>query len=281
MSVIAFLVHRERSAAFELARDGADWLVERGHDVRFEPVDAELIGRPALAAELPSLMIGADLAVGVGGDGTILRAVDLAAEGRIPVLGVNAGQLGYLASVEPTGLRMALKRFLANSYDVDERMRLQVSGSALASPAFALNEVVLERIEPGHTVRIDVAFDGRDFTPYVADGLILATPTGSTAYSLSVRGPIVDPTHRAIVLSPVAPHMLFDRALVLEPRTVVTLSVGGHRAAHLSVDGRDGGAIEAGSSVDVTAAPISARLVRLGPSNFHDVLKAKFDLPER
>lgn len=283
MSTVAILIHRERDAAFDLAADGANWLAERGHEVRLDIVDAERIGRPDLGGESAALTTGTDLIVGVGGDGTILRAVELAAAGRIPVLGVNAGQLGYLASVEPSGFRMALKRFLAGSYHVEERMRLSVDIDRAdgTATAFALNEVVLERAELGHTIRLDVEFDGRPFTPYVADGLILATPTGSTAYSLSVRGPIVSPTHRAIVLAPVAPHMLFDRSMVLEPSMTVTVRVDGHRPARLSVDGRDGGSLSAGESIRCTAAEVPALLVRYGPANFEDVLRAKFHLPDR
>ena len=107
-----------------------------------------------------------------------------------------------------------------------------------AAGAWRLNEAVIGRRRPGHTVRIEVAIDDEPFTPYAADALIVATPTGSTAYNLSARGPIVAPTHRALLLTPVSPHMLFDRSLVLEPTTRLRLTVGGPRAATLAVDGR-------------------------------------------
>jgi NAD+ kinase len=144
-----------------------------------------------------------------------------------------------------------------------------------------LNEAVLERCDLGHTVRLLVSFDGRAFTSYVADGMIVATPTGSTAYSFSVRGPIVAPRHRALVMVPVSPHMLFDRSMVLEPSTAVRLQVSGHRTARLSVDGRDGGTLCDGDSVTCTAARRPGRLVVFGHDVFHEVLRTKFHLADR
>ena len=222
--------------------------------------------------------------VSLGGDGTMLRAVDLVADDDVPVLGINLGQLGYLTEVEPSGLRMAVKRFLSGAYSIEERMRLDVElrrAGAAPERQRALNEAVVEKSVPGHTVRLEVELDGRPFTSYVADGLVLATPTGSTAYAFSVRGPIVDPQHRAVLLAPVAPHMLFDRTLVLRPDCEVAVTVGGVRSAGVSVDGREGAPLEPGDSVRCTAADRPARLVTFGGSDFHSVLREKFGLSER
>ena len=201
------------------------------------------------------------------------------------MLGVNVGQLGYLTTIEPAGARVALKRFLAGAYEVEERMRIAVrierSEGHVERLSPGLNEALLERSELGRTVRIEVMLDGVAFTSYVADGLIVATPTGSTAYALSARGPIIDPHHRALLMVPVSPHMLFDRAMVLDPSAEVRLTVAGPRPAHLSIDGRSGGAIAPGDSIVCTASPIPARLVTLGAPGFHQVLKAKFGLNDR
>ena len=153
---------------------------------------------------------GLDVAVSLGGDGTMLRTVALVAEADVPVIGVNFGQLGYLTDVEPEGARAALERFLAGEHTIEERMMLAVdvtspSGAVTEHHVVALNEAVLEKTASGHTVRLDVELDGSRFTPYAADGLIVATPTGSTAYAFSARGPIVDPTHRALLLTPFRP----------------------------------------------------------------------------
>jgi len=285
MSAFGFLLHSERALAADLGRELTEWLTGRGHEVRLFDVDALRIGRPDVGWGADELVVGLDLLVGIGGDGTMLDAVGIAAPCDVPVLGINVGQLGYLTTVEPADARAALKRFLAGAYVIEERMRIAVdivrSDGTVEPYTAALNEVLLGRSALGHTVRIDVELDGESFTPYVADGLMVATPTGSTAYALSARGPIVDPRHRAQVLVPVSPHMLFDRALVLDPETVVRLTVSGVRPAHLSVDGHSCGGLTVGDSVLCTADPVPARLVRFGPSSFHRVLKTKFGLSDR
>jgi NAD+ kinase len=201
------------------------------------------------------------------------------------VLGINVGQLGYLTEVEPADALAAVEKVLAGDHGVEDRMLVSVRVDARTDlgclPPVALNEAVLEKTPMGHTVRIAVHIDGDFFTTYAADGLIVASPTGSTAYSFSARGPILDPDLRAMVLTPVSPHMLFDRSLVLAPDLEVRLEVLGHRPATLSVDGRNVGLLHEGDSVVCTAAPSSARLVTFGPRDFHRILKAKFGLADR
>jgi NAD+ kinase len=287
MAAVGIIVHPERDLAAELARDAAGWLIDRGHEVRLEVKDAGNLGLSELGCPESMFARGLDVVVSLGGDGTMLRSVDLVSADGIPVIGVNIGQLGYLTEVEPQGLRMALKRFLAGSYEVEERMLVQVdiessAGSVEAERRhLALNEAVLEKAPMGHTVRLGVSVDGEFFTPYAADGLIVATPTGSTAYSLSARGPIVAPTHRCLLLTPVSPHMLFDRTLVFDPSAVVRIEVLGQRAATLSVDGRTLATLNEGDAITCTAAPAAARLVMFGHRDFLRILKTKFGLSDR
>jgi NAD+ kinase len=282
MSTFGIVMHRERAGA--LALDTVDWLLERDHEVRLCPADALQLGRPELGIAEHELAAGMDLMLSLGGDGTMLRAVDMVADDDVAVLGVNLGQLGYLTEVEPSGIRMALKRYLAGSFHLEERMRLDVEvhrSGAEVEHFSALNEAVVEKSEMGHTVRLDVELDGRPFTSYVSDGVILATPTGSTAYAFSVRGPIIDPRHRAVLLAPVAAHMLFDRSLVLQPDCEVSVRVAGDRAAGLSVDGRAGAALGPGDAVLCRGSRRPARLVTFGSNDFHAVLRSKFGLSER
>jgi NAD+ kinase len=226
----------------------------------------------------------------------MLRATDLATREGTPVLGINVGQLGYLTEVDPAHWRTALEAWEAGRAKVVERMVLSVrverDGPATAPPPdapsplpdgsfLALNEVVVEKTPVGRMVRLSVALDGEFFATYAADGMIVATPTGSTAYALSARGPIVDPTHRALVLTPVAPHMLFDRALVLSPSTEVRLEVQGDRPAVVALDGRTIGELAVGEAVVATASDTPARLLTFGDRNFHGILKAKFGLEDR
>jgi len=285
MAVIGLVLHHERAEAVGEARQLASWLTAAGHGVRLTTGDAALADLAQLGVDDEGFPMGLDLAVSLGGDGSMLRTVALVSAHGVPVLGVNLGQLGYLTEIEPTGLRDALTRVLAGHHEIEERMLLEVTveraGVAEPRAALALNDAVIGKTPTGHTVRVEVDIDGDAFTPYAADGLIVATPTGSTAYNLSARGPIVAPTHRALVLTPVSPHMLFDRSLVLEPSTRLRLSIGASRPATLAIDGRQADDLAPGDAITCTASPHRARLVMFGPRNFHQILKAKFRLSDR
>jgi NAD+ kinase len=288
---VALLVHHERPEAAEVAGALHRALTEAGHRVRLPSLDAEVVGLPDTAVEEGALGDGGlDLAVAIGGDGTMLRTVALVSPSGTPVLGINVGQLGYLTDVEPADAVAAVAKVLAGDHGIETRMLVSVrvdpadgrDGSDLGPvPTVALNEAVLEKTPMGHTVRIGVHLDGDFFTTYAADGLIVATPTGSTAYSFSARGPILDPELAAMVLTPVSPHMLFDRSLVLRPDLEVRLEVLGHRPATLSVDGRNVGLLGEGDALVCTASPVTARLVTFGPRDFHQILKTKFGLTDR
>jgi NAD+ kinase len=284
MAAVGFVIHHQRAQAADLVGEAAAWLIERGHEVRLPRVDAEIAGLAQHGADDDQVAKGLDLAVSLGGDGTMLRCVDLVAGEGVPIIGVNVGQMGYLTDIDPAGTLAALDRFLAGERSIEVRMLLDVivdraDGSRTSHLAF--NEAVLEKTPMGHTVRLAVEVDDEFFTTYAADGLIVATPTGSTAYAFSARGPIVAPTHRALLLTPVSPHMLFDRTLVLEPSASLRLLVQGHRTATLSVDGRNLGELQEGDSIICTAADRAARLVTFGDRDFLQILKAKFGLEDR
>lgn len=281
MARVAIVLHRERSEALGLARDTVEWLTAHGHEARLPLQDAKVLGASASGVEDEELGEGAGLALSLGGDGTVLRTVDLVSAHGVPVLAVNVGQLGYLTEVEPPGLASALERFFAGDHRVEDRMLLEVRVESSGASAIALNEAVLEKTPIGHTVRLAVSIDGEFWTTYAADGLIIATPTGSTAYSLSARGPILSPELRAMVLTPVSPHQLFDRSMVFAPDTELGLTVCGGRPATLSVDGRNLGVLAEGDAVTCTAASQPAHFVSFGPRDFHHILKTKFGLADR
>jgi NAD+ kinase len=283
MANVGLIVHLGREEAAAHARDLAAWLTSEGHTVRVPPRDAEVSGLQEFRLESESYADGLDLVVTLGGDGSILRAVELLGPAPVPILGVDHGQLGYLTEVEPGEAQGAVSRVLAGEHQLDERMLVEVTVQSGAGRAthFALNEAVVERSAEVNTIRLAVDLDDEFFTTYAADGLIVATPTGSTAYAFSARGPIVEPGHAALLLTPVSPHMLFDRSLVLAPSTRIRLTVDGHRPAAVSVDGRRVAVVGDGDTIECTAASHSARLVSFGPRGFHRVLKAKFGLNDR
>lgn len=271
MAVIGFVANRQRSEAVELINRATVFLESGGHTVVTDP-DADAIA-------------SVDLLVSLGGDGTLLRAVERTLPTTTPVLGVNFGHLGFLAEVEPNGLEQALTDFLAGRFQIEERMTLDVSvhdaDGQLLDQRIAINEASIEKTVPGHTVRIAAVIDQRPFVTYAADGLLLATPTGSTAYNLSARGPLLSPTLRAMVLTPVSPHMLFDRPLVLDPHQNVELGVLGPRQAVLVVDGVTVRTLEPGMVVRGTEGSPRVRLVTFADRQFHAILRAKFQLADR
>jgi NAD+ kinase len=286
VATVGLIVHQDRATATALAQETAATLIEWGHEVRLLHDDAAVVALEAHALEPADLLEGLDVAVSLGGDGTMLRTIELVARAAVPVIGVNLGQLGYLTEVDPAGLSDCLAQFFAGTYGIEERMLLGVQVDAPASEiapldAVALNEAVIEKTLTGHTVRLDVEINGHPFTPYATDGLIVATPTGSTAYAFSARGPIIAPTHRSLQLTPVSPHMLFDRTLVLDPDTEIRITVAGHRPAMLSIDGRLAGELHEGDAIVCTASSHVARFVVFGARDFHQVLKAKFGLSDR
>jgi NAD+ kinase len=290
MAAVALFVHHAHAEAAVLAREAAQWLTERGHEVRLPPRDAEITGLGSVARSGASLTDDLAVAISLGGDGTMLRTVDTV-DGTAPVLGVNLGHLGYLAAVEPDDLHGALARWESGDFSVEERMRLVIDvvlpdsalldGEGMPAPGrhSALNEAVLGKTPSGQIARVLVTVDGEPFTTYSADGLIVATPTGSTAYAWSAGGPIVSPDLQVLVLTPVAPHMLFDRSLVLPPTACIRLEVVDDRPADLSVDGRSLGLLGGGGAIVCTAATRPARLVSFGERSFLGILKAKFGLP--
>lgn len=313
MATIGFVVHSHREAALLLAKETAEWLAEHGHRAEIMQTSAD----PDHLEAPPGL----DLAVSLGGDGTMLRTVDLVCHEDVPVLGVNLGHLGYLTVIEPSGLRNALSRFLAGDYIVEPRMTLDVTvGPPPAAPddetavpggrsapdgaepvtagdsegrqspgalrpvrvrRNALNDVVLQRTHAGHTMHTEVAVNGTPFLNFACDSLILATPTGSTAYNLSARGPIVSPRARVQVLTPVAPHMLFDRSLVLDADEEVSITAGGEQPVDVVVDGWHTATLVPGQAVSCRRGDHDALLVTFGARDFHRILKSKFNLADR
>jgi len=281
---VGLVPHRDRPLAHELARVVADRFVGEGIEVRVPAPDAATTGLGEFAVEPEAFADNLDLALSIGGDGTMLRTVDLTYETGAAVLGINVGQLGYLAEVEPGDVPATLERLLLGNYAVEERMVLQVtvrSDGVASGRWWALNEAVIEKEQPGRLVRLDVAINRAFFTTYAADGVIIATPTGSTAYSFSARGPIVSPRHRCLLLTPVSPHMLFDRSLVLDAEEELRFTVTDGRSVVLTLDGRELGRLVPGDEVSCTAGPKPARIVTLGPRDFHQILKAKFGLADR
>ena len=280
MATVTFLVHPDRPDALALATETAAWLAERGDASRILGFSGpDRVSEAGVDADLGAVdLAGTTVAVSMGGDGTFLRVVRLAATADVPVLGVNFGRLGYLPDLSPEQVREALVKVLDGTAAVEERCALEVSISDRSisddvSVLLALNEVVIEKIDFGHTVRLATCIDGEDALTYSADGLIVATPTGSTAYNLSAGGPILAPTLRAMVVTPVAPHFSLDRSLVLTEQQEVRVEIAPDRTGALVIDGQDIGRLKPGSTVTCTVATRPVRVVRNEPHTFGTILR--------
>jgi NAD+ kinase len=272
---VGLVVKRNRPRAARLARRILAMLRRRGVKALLDS-EAGLAGAPAL--DKAALAREADLVVVLGGDGTLL-SVARHASARLPILGINMGELGFLTEVtEPEALRM-LGRVLAGDYELDRRMtlaaRLERAGKTLRRFR-ALNDVVLSNGSLARVVAFGVLVDDLPLASYRADGLIVATPTGSTAYSLSAGGPVVEPTVQALLLSPISPHTLSNRPVVLRPEAVVRIVVGEREQdAILTIDGQETTRLASRDEVVVRRSRQAVSLVRSPDRTYYDVLRAK------
>ena len=218
-----------------------------------------------------------DLLIMAGGDGSVLRAGNLCASSKVPILGVNLGRIGFLIQVEKDEWRGYFDKLLDGESWIENRMMLHAehtrSGEVLGSWD-ALNEVVVARGQALRPIRLSASVDGRHLTSYVADGLIASTATGSTAYALAAGGPILPPELRNILLVPIAPHLSVDRAVVLAEGSMVSMKINGENAV-LSIDGQPSITLMEDDHVDVRAAEVTTQFVRFGdPGYFYRNLTA-------
>ena len=255
------------------ASEAAARIVERLRD-RVEVVGVDL------EAAVPLDRIAADLVVVLGGDGSILQAVRRLGARDVPVLGVNLGRLGFLAAVHARELDEALEQLVVRGAAVlSHRMRLEATARLTdgtnVGPFVGLNDVAVERWDP-RSLSIDLRVDGLSATTYRGDGVIVATPTGSTAHSLAAGGPIVEPQLEALVVSPMCAHSFANRPLVLRADQVLDLRVGpGSRSPGMSVDGQDFVKLEEGAVVTVRRSPRRATLVFPADRTFYDILRTR------
>jgi NAD+ kinase len=242
-----------------LARDIVAFLRARGLSAEPSSIDAE--AKRAQASE-------ADMLIALGGDGTMLRVGRTGAFNQQPVLGINLGRLGFLVEVRPDAWQPALARVLDGDYGIEERMMLHAShcqnGAELRSYE-ALNEVVVGRGVVYRPIRLEASIDSESLATYVADGLIVATPTGSTAYSLAAGGPVVSPEMKAILLAPISPHLSFNQSLILPAAAVIDITVRTDHDAALSIDGQTSQPVQNRDSLRVSLSDNAARFVRLRP----------------
>ena len=277
---IGFIANLQKQKGQSLARKLKAWLDERGVESRL-PADLHPDGSGReLVCWDREFYEGLDCGIVLGGDGTLLRAVRVTAGLGVPLLGVNLGRLGFLTELECRDVYRGLEKLLRGEYSIEERTMLESRvrrQGALVDFAVALNDVVIHKGPFFRVIVLDVYIDDEYFSSYQGDGLIISTPTGSTAYSLSAGGPIVAPGVPATVLTPICPHSLFSRPLVISCRQQVTAVLRSTQAeAMVAVDGQHRFQLKSGDRVTVGCSPYTARLIRLGEKQFFNVLREKF-----
>jgi len=258
-----------------------DWLVSRRYLVRASLSEPARLGEaPGQTCPDSELAQWAEIIMVLGGDGTLIGTARRTAGTGCPLLGINLGHLGFLTEIELPELFPALEDVLAGRYFLDQRLMIQVevirAGTA-GRKLLAINEAVVSKGSFARLIRVTTHVDGLEVASYPSDGLIVSTPTGSTAYSLSAGGPIVHPNLDVLLLTPICPHTLYARAITVSAESEVEIGVlPPYREAMLTVDGQQGADLEPGDRVIVRRAPVTAKLVRRTGWNFYDVLRRKF-----
>jgi len=281
---VGLIVNHTKLPAIEFAHEVLAWLTERDADPFINAEAARLMGRDDLSADDGGLR-ECDFLVTLGGDGTILEASRIASPSGVPILGVHMGHFGFIAEAHPNDLLPHLEDLLDGRMQVEERIMVRgrvFRSDRMVFEATGLNDVVITKGTQTRMLTLQTVFDGGDAATYQADGVIIATPTGSTAYSLSAGGPLVEPTVQALMVVPICPHTLSARPLVIpaDETVAVTVDSGGEDVI-FSADGMNRFEVESGDRVEVCRAEHTTRLISLGPSSFFRKVRKRLLWAER
>ena len=275
---VAILCQITRERALEAARKVQRWLLDHGHDVAVTEEMGVSLGLEG-AATTDQLAAGTGLCVALGGDGTLLKAARLFSRYEVPILGVNLGHLGFLTDTGPERMLEVLERVVSGDYTVEERLMLSARvhrRGKVIGPRLAFNDIVLNKGALAQVIRLETRVNDRFVSSYRADGIIVATPTGSTAYGLAAGGPIIEPTTDVLLVAPICPHILTNRPLIISAGSAVDCILVEERGdVFLTIDGQEGFPLESGDRVRVTRAPDRARLVHCESQDFFDILRRK------
>lgn len=259
----------------ELLKDGASLYLEAEF---FNNIKTELTN-PSVYNTFKSLDNSFDLFVSIGGDGTILRAITFVHDLNIPIIGINTGRLGFLATIQPEGIKEAIQQIKNKAYTLSKRTLLSIEttpeNSDIKNLNFALNEIAISRKNTTSMITVETKLNGEFLTSYWSDGLIISTPTGSTGYSLSCAGPVITPDTTSFVLTPIAPHNLSARPLVIEDSTTIELKVSGREDNYLvSLDSRIA-TLSNDTIITIKKAPFTINMIELNSESFLTTLRKK------
>lgn len=276
--LIGLIPHLRKPEALAACHDLVNWLQMQGIRPCYSSEVGDCLRRPEFAVD-EAAMAEAELLVVLGGDGTLLSVVRRYAAWGLPILGINLGKLGFLSEIELKDMFVGMGRVLRGDFFVQERMLLQVRvlrDGRQVRDLRALNEMVVSKGAFSRMLELDINIDGQFLDPLPADGVIVGTPTGSTAYSLSAGGPIVDPDIKVLLLTPICPHSLQSRPMVISPVSTLHITVHAqHDDVLLTIDGQESFPLELADQVVVSRANEVARLIKVSDHGFYDVLRKK------
>lgn len=280
---VGIMVHRTRPEALHFAREVVGWLEGRDVTVRMDPISAEKLKMPVLACPSDD-WDNVGFIVTLGGDGTILTAARQAAPCGIPILGVHMGRFGFIAETHPTDLFENLEEIIAGQVRIEERLMVRADilrEEQCIQSGFGLNDVIL-KTKMAHLVNMKTRIGGAHFATYPADGVIVATPTGSTGYALSAGGPLIAPCVEAFVLVPICPHTLSARPIVVPSDETIEIEVDtdGHEVI-LAIDGIEPVALETGDRIVIQQAPHRTRLIIVDHTTFYAKIRNRYLYGER
>lgn len=285
MNRILLCPNQERDPGLRVSLRLLRELRERGADavvyLPFDEIPEGIPSRDLLCGSEDEVMRGVDMLICLGGDGTMLRFSKLAARYDVPMLGINMGHLGFITELELEEMG-ELDEILSGHYTLEKRMMIDVEvrrDGNLVFSGFGLNEAVVSGSDPAHAIRLTAYGDNRKISDYAGDGIIIATPTGSTAYSMAAGGPIVEPTAENLILTPICAHSLTAKAYVLtgDRRTSVKLIRADGNDAQLLIDGRDRFPLLVGDLIYVKKSELSCRLVKVMDRSFYEIVKNKLN----
>ena len=282
---IGVILNAEKPQAVEIGKTLLNWLSQKGISVHYLKEQAQKLELSDHGLTKDELVEASDFLVSLGGDGTLLFTARIAGSSETPILGVNLGELGFLVAVEPTNIYESLERALSGEYFYDRRMLLKStlyrSGKAI-DVSYALNDVVINKGGFSRMVKLETFVAGEYVNNFPADGIIVSSSTGSTGYSLSAGGPIVSPKVDVIILTPICPHALHTRPLIISPEEQVRVILKtGSPEVILTVDGQWGFALQKGDEVLVEKAPFRTTLIRFPGWTFYEGVRNKLSKGQR
>ncbi|MDK2835424.1 MAG: kinase [Thermosediminibacterales bacterium] len=279
MLKIGIFPNFKKNNIIDVIKSSINILKQKNVEIFFTREVAESIGMSELGKSLNEIISSIDMAIVFGGDGTFLNIARKMAPYDIPILGVNFGHLGFLTEVEVPEINTALEKITKNEFHIEQRMMLEavvLKNNEENSKFIALNDIVITKGPLVKVVRLETYINDEYVETYPADGLIISSPTGSTAYSLSAGGPIVNPNINLMVITPICPHTLYSRSIVISDKEKVKVKINAnHQEIMLTVDGQEGFKLMPNDVVEIQKSRYTTKLIRLKNKSFYEVLRKK------